>query len=280
MLNSNPVTDNHHLPSAGGLKSLLVLALLLLATNSQAARYELKDGEQYALCRDYVAALNAYDYEFPMACERHFPPQFEKFSKPKWTPLDPNVKSKSFYRELYYVWYGRRGKATEEGWQRIWENWMKPALEANTLQLGQTRIDVGGMGERVTLLRFAYHPCHESQAWFEKGPYPEAYRYFVLDEKTGSLNKGFAGLASAVQGLFYYRGRTYMDSFNGVAIERMNKPWRKPGDAPGLLTVVEPYGKVTAPGEYAFEGYRQVCVVDVYYELPGSEMEDEGRREQ
>ena len=40
MLNSSPVTDNHHLPSAGGLKSLLACALLLLATNSQAASFD------------------------------------------------------------------------------------------------------------------------------------------------------------------------------------------------------------------------------------------------
>ncbi|MDY6867569.1 MAG: hypothetical protein SVT56_06640 [Chloroflexota bacterium] len=246
-----------------------------------AARYELKDGEQYALCRDYVAALNAYDYEFPMACERHFPPEFEKFAKPKWTPLEPQSKPKSFYRELYYVWYGRPGyeKATEEGWRSIWENRMKPALDAGRLQLDRARVDIGGMGVRVPLLRFAYRPCQESQEWFEQNPYPETYRYFVIDEKTGQLNKGFARLTSTERGLFYYHGRTYMDSFNGVAIQRMNKPWRKPGDAPGLLTVVEPYGKVREPGKYEFDGNRQVCVVDVYYELPGSEIEGEGRNE-
>lgn len=283
MSHPNPARQCKHFLSARWLKSFLVLALLLPVSNVQAARYELKDGEQYALCRDYVAALNAYDYEFPMACERHFPPQYEKFSKPKWMPLDPNAKPKSFYRELYYIWYGyhpRRGEEpNDEDWQWFWEERFKPALESDTLQLDLARVDIGGMGERVTLLRFAYHPCRESQAWFEKGPYPETYRYFVLDEKTGALDKDFAGLTSTVRGLFYYRGRTYMDSFNGVAIERMNKPWRKPGDAPGLLTVVEPHGKVEGPGEYAFEGYRQICVVDVYYELPGSEMEEKGRDE-
>lgn len=254
---------------------VLFTVTFIMGMPAHAARYELKDGEQYALCRDYVAALNAYEYEFPMACERHFPLEFEKFAKPKWTPLDPQSKPKSFYRELYYVWYGRPGyeKATEEGWQRVWENRMKPALDAGTLQLDRARVDVGGMGVRVPLLRFAYRPCRENQEWFVQGPYTETYRYFVLDERTGSLNEDFAGLTSIVRGLFYYRGRTYMDHFTGLPLKFLRTQER--GNRPdGHLTVVEPYGKVSAPEEYEFDGYRQICVVKVFYELPGSGMED------
>lgn len=265
-----------------GLSALVLICLASLPV--QAARYELKDGHKYAICHDYVAALNAAKREFPMACERHFPPEFEKFAKPKWMPLDPMAQPESFYRDIYYVWYGylqahTREEPTEAGWKRIWNNRMKPALEAGTLQLDRARVDVVATGEPVTLLRFSYQPCDESLEWFEKGPHPDTYRYFVLDEKTGRLDKGFAGLTSTERGLFYYRGRVYMDSFDGIAIERMNKPWRNPGAPPGALTVVEPHSNTKESGGYEFGGNAQICVVKVYYELPGTEMEDKGRIE-
>ncbi|MEW6646977.1 MAG: hypothetical protein AB1450_07245 [Pseudomonadota bacterium] len=259
-----------------GLSALVLICLASLPV--QAARYELKDGHKYAICHDYVAALNAAKREFPMACERHFPPEFEKFSKPKWTPLDPMAQPESFYRDIYYVWYGYRKEPTEAGWQRIWNNYMKPALDAGTLQLDRARVDVVATGAPVTLLRFAYQPCKESMEWFEKSAWSETYRYFVLDEKTGRLDKGFAGLTSKERGLFYYRGRVYMDSFSGLPLSFLRTQER--GELPdGHLTVVEPHSNTKESGGYEFGGNRQICVVKVYYELPGTEMEDKGRNE-
>ena len=83
-------------------------------------------------------------------------------------------------------------------------------------------------------------------------------------------------MTSTARGLFYYKGRTFLDSFTGIPIEWLKKPWRKVGDAPAFLLVTEPRGPVASsgtpwrPGGSGF-GVRQVCNVGVYYEMAGTE---------
>jgi hypothetical protein len=250
-----------------------LLLLFTVSTSAISARYELKKGRQYELCRDYVDALNAMKRKLPMACGRHFPPEFEKFSKPKWTPLDPKEQPNSFYRQMYLVIYQK--EITEKGWTWFWKDRIQPALESDSAELAKARIDIDHNGVVETVFRFRFTGCEVRKAWFRdgilfrdgKGLGPEGFQYYVLNEKTGELDPRYGGHTldsgggGALSGLFYYQGRVYIDKANILPSTFSHPP--KPD---GYLKVFEPASRVDSTSHLRF-GSRQVCTVKVFYEM-------------
>lgn len=258
------------------LRLSLVSLWLSIACQAHAVRYELAKGHQYELCRDYVAALNAANQSLPMACEREFPPEFDKFDKPRWTPMDPTEQPEEFYRQIYYVWRETVGKFSgnlpdEEGWQLAWERQFKPKIEAGAFQLDRARVDVVSSGERVTLVRFAFDSCANTTELFEHevALLFSTYRYVVIDEETGKPHKGYSMLTSRPRQLFYYKGRAFMDNFIGPSFGALQRD--KSRVPQGFITVQEPGGRIRPVDEYRklFEsglGFADVCTVRVHYE--------------
>lgn len=270
------------------VKLILSAVLLSLYTNAWPARYELQEGEQNELCRDYVAALNAAHQPLPMACERVFPPQFTKFSKPLWEKMDPRQQPMTFYRELYEIKHHIVANESDSDatWPQVRDMVIGPALAYGLIDVARAQVDIDGSGEAKPLVRIREHlgvgDCDpDNAAWYieELGPPPSQFRYFVLDDDTGKpdLRYGTMPLAGIEHDLFYYQGRTYLDSFYGVSMKKKAAyrhafPFIKEGDPEGYISVEEPAG--VSPEQF---DARQVCLVKVYYELerlPGNIVRD------
>ncbi len=259
-------------------KIFIFVAALVLADAAWAVRYELEEGQQYALCRDYVKALNAADRELPMACERRFPPEFEKFSKPKWEPMKPKTQSMSFYRQVYDIRMRvlDKDKNTDKTWLLAKERTYEPALEKDLIELAKARVDIDASGDSETLIRVRVRlgagGCEaETDDWFRegRGPMPNEFRYYVLDQETGKLDAryGTIALVGGTQGLFYYEGRTYLDSFTGISVKRKLEKaakfqFRTREDPEGHISIGEPGG-----GSRDSFGTRWVCKINVFYEM-------------
>jgi hypothetical protein len=239
------------------------LLLLLASLPAQAVRYELKEGEQYDLCRDYVKALNAADKELPMACERHFPPEFEKFSKPEWEPMDPQAQPMRLYRQMLYLKLDMELTGDERDWRLYKEKRLDPALEKGVVQLAKSRFDIDNTGDKETVIRFARTPCKENREWFRKNPYQSTYEYYVINDKTGNLDPDYPISYFGKQGIFYYEGRIFRDEFDGMSIEPNSHKAEREPERKG-----HPYGWL-----YLYEsadyggGARTVCKIEVYYEF-------------
>jgi hypothetical protein len=258
---------------------VILVGVVVLSKPAWAVRYELEKGEPYGLCRAYVQALNSVDRKLPMACKRRFPEDFKKFRKPRWKSLDPNSMAMAFWRQLYDIQSRalNKQKNTDKGWSIFKSNRLKISLENDLIDMDKTRVDIDFDGKTDTVIRvrmrYGIGGCEaESRAWFVRGegPPPEEYRYYVLNEDTGSVDPRFGSFVlsgGTYHDLFYYEGRPYIDSFGGVSVEYSKRVAAKSSStritpAPeGRIYVLEP--ERTEGGVAG----RPVCQVKVFYQL-------------
>lgn len=255
---------------------ILCLILLAAAQPVLAVQYTLVKGEQYQLCRDYVAAVNAINKELPMTCEREFSPQYKEFRKIKWEPLDLASLSEELWRQMFRVMThnGVRYTDKEAGWEEQYRAWRQRVAEriatARDVKLDRARIDIDADGKREIVYRLTRRACEPSLENLRKGDgYRPHNQYFVMEEESGEFDPVYRAISGASGtnmkfSLFFYHGRVFMEDFYGFQIGYRAEQARLAG-----WEVARPDGwiEVNEPkGGHHFH-YAGICRIDVDYEI-------------
>jgi hypothetical protein len=186
--------------------------------------YKLISGKDNEMCRLYERNLNRFCNEPPMVCDRKIHPDFAQyFSFPKWEEVD--VEKNLHIIEAYIKFTApenARCVKKDEQCQAEWreDKWRKYKIELfkqkkmGTVRLSHARFNAKGFGDEEQIVyKLVDSRCTINTEFWN---YPKFPHLFVLDEKTGKLDRDFTTILNgAVYDAIFYKGEAHYTKWEG-----------------------------------------------------------------
>jgi len=116
------------------------------------------------LCRGLERNINSLgSLRNPLLCERPLNPEFNAFTKPKWTKLDPNSHIELIKKMDIALNYSRhKAPSFDAVAEEQWRAKLQKRLES--IELAIAKVDLNGDGNAETVIKYSRSPCNDESA--------------------------------------------------------------------------------------------------------------------
>jgi len=217
--------------------------------------FELRKGEQYVLCRDFLQNLELYADEQPMVCDRKYHPSLKSFQLPEWKEVD--VRDYQVLLKRMFMMYSALSQESLEDKRELYEQrWNEYAngsddgltidkkIEQGVLKIWRGFFDIVNEGQKQVVLKVAFYPgCDTAQKdYFSKRLQPN-YVYYVLNSR-GEIDLTYWTLAHGLYAgdLVFYKGKIRRVQWNNGLQHSVSPLWLHGGiviSNPGARKIID-----------------------------------------